>query len=57
MNSIIYRRDETGVFGFDCSCGHTYIAPSSTAQNIEHRNNLVDCMIRYHEAKHKKGKR
>lgn len=57
LSSIVMLRDAGGAaYGFDCSCGHNYTAPSSTAQNIEYRANLVDCMIRYHEAKHKAGK-
>jgi len=53
-DSITYMRDEQGSYGFKCNCGHEYIAPSSTVQNPIHRSNLVDCMVRYHEAKHKK---
>lgn len=56
-DSITYMRDEQGAYGFKCSCGHEYTAPSSTAQNPAYRGNLIDCMIRYHEGKHKRKKR
>lgn len=53
-HSITYMRDEAGTFGFACSCGHIYNAPTSAAQDTVQRANLVDYMIRHHERKHKK---
>lgn len=58
--SITIRRNAAAVTGFDCACGYSYTVPerltSGPYMNAAHAGNLCDCMVRYHEAKHKKGK-
>lgn len=54
MFSVEYKRDEKGVYGFECSCGFRYFVPPGLNSN-EFKAKLVDGAISNHELKHTIG--